>query len=183
MTTPRRSAPLLLAATAVALGLVGLVWLDYRATRGELVGLLRKQAHALSESVAAAARSNWAASAFAAAQLGERLLDQARSLAALDGQGRLSPAALEAVAERNPLFRVAVFAADGSREGLAGAAPPETERGRGPRGGWARGTGDRRRDRAADRAWGRVEAGAGEGARAVAAWSSGRSSRRGRRRW
>ena len=141
MTTPRRSVPLLLAVTAVALGLVGLVWLDYRATRGELVGLLREQAHALRESVAAAARSNRAASAFAAAQLGERLLDQARSLAALDGQGRLSPAALEAVAERNPLFRVAVFAADGSREGLAGAAPPETERGgRGPRGGWARGT-------------------------------------------
>ena len=141
MTTPRRSVPLLLAVTAVALGLVGLVWLDYRATRGELVGLLREQAHALRESVAAAARSNRAASAFAAAQLGERLLDQARALAVLDGQGRLSPAALEAVAERNPLFRVAIFAADGSREGQAGTAPPETQRGgRGPRGGWARGT-------------------------------------------
>jgi signal transduction histidine kinase len=141
VTTPRRSVPLLLAVTAVALGLVGLVWLDYRATRGELVGLLREQAHALRESVAAAARSNRAASAFAAAQLGERLLDQARALAVLDGQGRLSPAALEAVAERNPLFRVAIFAADGSREGQAGTAPPETERGgRGPRGGWARGT-------------------------------------------
>jgi signal transduction histidine kinase len=140
VTTPRRSATLLLAATAVALGLVGLVWLDYRATRGELVGLLREQAHALRESVAAAARSNRAASAFAASQLGERLLDLARALAVLDGQGRLSPAALVAVTERNPLFRVAVFAADGSREGLAGAAPPETERGgRGPRGGWARG--------------------------------------------
>jgi signal transduction histidine kinase len=141
VTTPRRSASLLLAVTAVALGLVGLVWLDYRATRGELVGLLREQAHALRESVAAAARSNRAASAFAAAQLGERLLDQARALAVLDGQGRLSPTALEAVAERNPLFRVAVFAADGSREALAGMAPSETERGgRGPRGGWARGT-------------------------------------------
>ena len=127
--------------TAVALGLVGLVWLDYRATRGELVGLLREQAHALRQSVAAAARSNRAASAFAAAQLGERLLDQARALAVLDGQGRLTPGALEAVTKSHPLFRVTVFTADGAREGLAGAAPPETDRGgRGPRGGWARGT-------------------------------------------
>jgi len=141
VTTHRRSVFLILAVTAVALGLVGLVWLDYRATRGELVGLLREQAHALRESVAAAARSNRAASAFAAAQLGERLLDQARALAVLDGQGRLTPGALEAVAKRHPLFRVTVFAAEGSREGLAGAAPPETERGgRGPGGGWARGT-------------------------------------------
>jgi signal transduction histidine kinase len=136
VTTPRRSVPLLLAATAVALGLIGLVWLDYRATRGELVGLLREQAHALRESVAAAARSNRAASAFAAAQLGERLLDQARALAELDGHWRLSPAALDAVAERNPLFRVSVFAADGSREGLAGAGRGWGG-GRGPGGGGA----------------------------------------------
>jgi signal transduction histidine kinase len=136
VTTPRRSVPLLLAATAVALGLVGLVWLDYRATRGELVGLLREQAHALRESVASAARSNRAASAFAAAQLGERLLDQARALAVLDGQGRLSPAALDAVAGRNPLFRISVFAADGSREGLAGAGRGWGG-GRGPGGGGA----------------------------------------------
>jgi signal transduction histidine kinase len=142
VTTPRRSVPLLLAATAVALGLVGLVWLDYRATRGELVGLLREQAHALRESVAAAARSNRAASAFAAAQLGERLLDQARALATLDGQGRLSPAALQSVAERNPLFRVAVFAADGSREALAGGAPEAGGGpGRGPGLGMGRGWG------------------------------------------
>ncbi|HKZ30794.1 MAG TPA: hypothetical protein VJ648_00395, partial [Vicinamibacteria bacterium] len=72
MTSRRRSALLILAASAVALGLVGLVWLDDRATRGELVGLLREQAHALRESVAAAARSNRAASSFAATQLGER---------------------------------------------------------------------------------------------------------------
>ena len=133
MTTPRRSVPLLLAATAVALGLVGLVWLDYRATRGELVGLLREQAHALRESVAAAARSNRAASAFAAAQLGERLLDQARALAVLDGQGRLSPAALDAVAGRNPLFRVSVVAADGSREDMLAAPAPEGQPGGGGR--------------------------------------------------
>ncbi len=127
MTSGRRSALLVLAATAVALSLVGLVALDYRATRGELVGLLREQAHALRESVAAAARSNRAASAFAAAQLGERLLDQARALAVLDGQGRLTEAALGAVRERNPLFRVGVFAPDGSREDLD-AEPRPTPR-------------------------------------------------------
>ena len=143
MTSARRSALLVLAAIAVALCLVGLVALDYRATRGELVGLLREQAHALRESVAAAARSNRAASAFAAGQLGERLLDQARSLAVLDGQGRLTPSALEAVTERHPLFRVAVFGADGSREGAPAAREASGEHGgRGPRAGWARGKGD-----------------------------------------
>ena len=175
MTIRGRSSPLVLAATAVALGLVGLVWLDYRATRGELVGLLREQAHALRESVAAAARSNRAASAFAAAQLGERLLDQARALAALDGQGRLTPAAVEAVTARNPLLRVAVFAADGSREDAAAAAAPESERGgRGPRGGWARG----RRGRAE----GGPRLGRRPGAGRRRRRSSGRSSRRGRTR-
>ena len=142
MTSARPGALLVLAAIAVALGLVGLVALDYRATRGELVGLLREQAHALRESVAVAARSNRAASAFAAAQLGERLLDQARTLAVLDGQGRLTAVTLEAVTKRNPLFRVAVFAADGSREDTATESATEGEHGgRGPRGGWARGAG------------------------------------------
>jgi len=142
VTSARPGALLVLAAIAVALGLVGLVALDYRATRGELVGLLREQAHALRESVAVAARSNRAASAFAAAQLGERLLDQARTLAVLDGQGRLTAATLEAVTKRNPLFRVAVFAADGSREDTATESATEGEHGgRGPRGGWARGAG------------------------------------------
>ena len=97
MTSARRSALVVLAASAVALGLVGLVAFDYRATRGELVGLLREQAHALRESVAAAARSNRAASAFAAARLGERLLDRAQALAALDRQGRLTPAEIVAL--------------------------------------------------------------------------------------
>ena len=69
MATPRRSLPLVVAATALALALVGLVSFDYRATRDELLGLLREQARALRDSVAAAARSNRAASAFAAAQL------------------------------------------------------------------------------------------------------------------
>jgi signal transduction histidine kinase len=142
VTTSHRSALLILAVTAVALGLVGLVWLDYRATRSELVGLLREQAHALRESVAAAARSNRAASAFAATQLGERLLDQARALAVLDSQGRLTTAALAAVTARNPLLRVAVVAPDGAAENLDAAAPePENDHGgRGPRG-WGRGGG------------------------------------------
>jgi signal transduction histidine kinase len=142
VTTRRRSALLIVAVTAVAFGLVGLVWLDYRATRGELVGLLREQAHALRESVAAAARSNRAASAFAAAQLGERLLDRARALAELDGEGRLTAAAVRDANARDPLLRVAVFGPDGSREDAAtGPAPDGESRGRGPRAGWARGGG------------------------------------------
>jgi signal transduction histidine kinase len=139
VTTPRRSALLILAATAVALGLVGLVALDYRATRGELVGLLREQAHALRESVAAAARSNRAASAFAAARLGERLLDRAHALAALDRQGKLTPAAVQEMTTRDPLLRIAVFDRDGSRQAAPGS--PSGEPGRGPRGGWGRGAG------------------------------------------
>ena len=106
---------LTVAAVAVALGLVGLVWLDNRATRGELVGLLREQAHALRESVAAAARSNRAASTFAVTQLGERLLDQARALAVLEEKQRLSPAVIESVTKRHPLFRGAVCAPYGTR--------------------------------------------------------------------
>jgi signal transduction histidine kinase len=129
-------------ALAVALALVGLVWFDDRETRGELVGLLREQAHALRASVAAAARSNHAASAFAAAQLGERLLDQARALAALDAKRQLSPAAVAAVTGRDPLLRVALFGADGEREDDGALVEPEgSHPGRGPRGGWARGAG------------------------------------------
>jgi hypothetical protein len=142
MTSARRSALLVLAATAVALSLVGLVSFDYRATRSELVGLLREQAHALRESVAAAARSNRAASAFAASQLGERLLDRARALAELDRQGKLSPAAVQAASEREPLLRIALFAPDGSREDRPADPASDGEHGgRGPRAGWARGGG------------------------------------------
>ncbi len=138
----RRGLILTAAALAVGLGLVGLVWFDDRETRGELVGLLRDQAHALRESVAAAARSNHAASAFAAAQLGERLLDQARALAALDERHPLSSKDLESVTERHPLLRVAVFAKDGAREDGGAPAEPEGRIGWGPRGGPARGAGN-----------------------------------------
>jgi len=135
----RRSLLLVLASSATALGLVGLVLFDYRATRDELVGLLREQAHALRETVAAAARSNRAAASVAAGQLGERLLEQARALAALDRERALSPAALQAVAERHPLYRMAVIAPDGTREDRT---PSEPERGgRGPRAGWGGGAG------------------------------------------
>jgi signal transduction histidine kinase len=138
VTTHRRSVFLIPAVTAVALGLVGLVWLDYRATRGELVGLLREQAHALRQSVAAAARSNRAASAFAAARLGERLLDRARALADLDRQGKLTAAAVQETSSRDPLLRVSVFRPDGSREAAPGS--PSGEPGPGPHG-WGRGAG------------------------------------------
>lgn len=142
MTSRRRSLMLTMAALAVALALVGLVWYDDRETRGELVGLLREQAHALRESVAAAARSNHAASAFAATQLGNRLLDQARALSALDEKRQLSQAVVASVTARDPLLRVAVFGTDGRREDEGASAEPESERpGRGPRAGWARGAG------------------------------------------
>ena len=142
MTSRRRSIMLTVAALAVALALVGLVWFDDRETRGELVGLLREQAHALRESVAAAARSNHAASAFAATQLGERLLDQARALSALDLRRQLSPAVVASVTARDPLLRVAVFGADGTREDEGASVEPESDRpGRGPRAGVGRGAG------------------------------------------
>jgi signal transduction histidine kinase len=107
-----------LASALVSASLVGLVWLDYRATRGELVELLREQASQLQAAVAAAASSNRAAAALAERQLGERLLDQARSLARLDAEGRLTQAEVDALVAREPLFRVAVFTADGRREPL-----------------------------------------------------------------
>ncbi|HYN03037.1 MAG TPA: ATP-binding protein [Vicinamibacteria bacterium] len=162
MSSARRSALLVLAATAVALSLVGLVALDYRATRGELVGLLREQAHALRESVAAAARSNRAASAFAAAQLGERLLDRARALADLDRQGRLTPSAAREAGSRDPLLRIALFGPDGSREDLAAPVPDGEHGGRGPRAGWTRGGGPPGGGPGSGRGWGAGE-GAGRG--------------------
>ena len=108
--------PVLVTSALLAVSLVGLVWLDYRATRAELVGLLREQALAVRETVKAAARSNRAAAALSAAQLGQRLLDSARALAALDRDGRLTAAAIDEVRRRDPLLRVGVFAADGRRE-------------------------------------------------------------------
>jgi signal transduction histidine kinase len=117
----RRTA-VVLASVLLALSLVALVWIDYRATRGELLGVLRAQALALRETVSAAARSNRAAAGLSTAQLGERLLAEARSFAALDRERRLTSAAIDAVTGRDPLLRVGVFAADGRREDQSGAA-------------------------------------------------------------
>jgi signal transduction histidine kinase len=119
-----RRMALVLASALLALSLVGLVWFDYRATRAELLGVMRGQAVALRQTVSAAARSNRAAAALSEAQLGQRLLDQARALAALDREGGLTPAAVDEVVRRDPLLRVGVFAADGRRE-LAFGSPTE----------------------------------------------------------
>ncbi len=127
--------PLVLASLVAGLGLVALVAYDYQATRRELVELLRSQALALRETVSAAARSNRAAAAFSEAQLAERLLEQAREIAALDRAGRLTRASLDDVSRRSPLFRVGVFAANGAREDAAG------EPGSAPGLGWGRGAG------------------------------------------
>jgi signal transduction histidine kinase len=140
----RIATPLVLASAVVALGLVGVVWLDYAATRRELVGLLREHAQALRETVAAAARSNRAAAALAETQIAERLRDQARNLARLDREGELTREAVEEVTRRDPLFRVSVFRADGTRDPLD--APPSLEpirglRGPGGGGGWRGGRG------------------------------------------
>jgi signal transduction histidine kinase len=111
--------------TAAGLALVG--WFDYRSTRAELLRLLRDQAATLRQTVAAAARSNEAAGAQAESQVAARLLDNARLLAEIDRTGGLSQALLDQVASQNHLFRVTVFAADGSRQhstGVRGFAPP-----------------------------------------------------------
>jgi signal transduction histidine kinase len=114
---PRFSTGRVLAASAVAaLGLVIVGWFDYTATRQELLRLLRDQAASLRQTIAAAARANEAAGAQAEVQVTERLLDNARLLADLDRRGGLDQKYLDEVASRNRLFRVGIFAADGTRE-------------------------------------------------------------------
>jgi signal transduction histidine kinase len=107
-------------AVALALGFVALLWLDYAGTRRELLTVLRDQAATLREAVAAAARSSRGAGRLAESQLAARLLDNARLLAELDGAGRLSQAQLDEVARRHALFRVSLFAADGTLERTTG---------------------------------------------------------------
>lgn len=117
----------LAAASIAGIGLLLVGWLDYRATRNELLGLLGTQAVSLREMVAAAARSNEAAAVAARNQVTERLLDNARLLAELDRRGALDEALLDRVAGTNRLFRAAVFAPDGSMEfssGGRGQPPP-----------------------------------------------------------
>jgi signal transduction histidine kinase len=113
----RLSPPRLFAAAIlVAVGLVLIGWFDYATTRSELLQMLREQATALRQTVAAAARANDSAAAQAEEQVRQRLVDNARLLAELDRQQGLTQALLSGIAERNHLFRVAVFAPDGSRE-------------------------------------------------------------------
>jgi signal transduction histidine kinase len=114
---PRLSTGRIVAASTVAAaGLIIVGWIDYAGTRQELLRLLRDQAASLRQTIAAAARANEAAGAQAEAQMTERLLDNARLLADVDRRGGLTQQYLDAVATKNQLFRVVVFAADGSRQ-------------------------------------------------------------------
>lgn len=117
MTPTLSTARIVVATLLAAAGLVFVGWFDYSATRRDLLGLLRAQGAALRQTVAAAARSNEAAGAVASTQVIERLLDNARLLAELDRKGSLTGDFLAETAERNKLFRVAVFGPDGAREG------------------------------------------------------------------
>lgn len=116
----------LVSAAALTTTLVGVVALDFLATRRELLRLLREQAEALRHTVAAAVRSNRAAAQVAEQQLGARLLESARLLAELDARGALDGPRLEALVERHGLYRVAVFDAHGEivlRSGGLGGGP------------------------------------------------------------
>lgn len=117
---------------AAGLGIVG--WLEYSATRAELLRLLRDQAQSLRQTIAAAARSNDAAGAQAERQVSERLLDNARLIAELDRRHALDQALLDNIAQRNRLFRVAVFSAEGTREQSTAGAGGGPGAGLGPGG-------------------------------------------------
>jgi signal transduction histidine kinase len=125
--------PLLGAVAALAAGLLAVVWLDWQATRQELITLLRDQAASLRQTVVAAARSNRQASAEVERQLVARLLDNARFLAELDRAGRLDQAVLDETASRHGLFRVNVYSPDAVLE-LASSTADRPRRGRGPGG-------------------------------------------------
>jgi len=115
----------------VGLAIVGLVWLDFAATRAELLGLLREQAVTVRGTLAAAARSNRAASRVAEDQLAARLLENARLLRDMEARRPLRLADLSALVDRSQLFRVSVFSAQGERDLFA---PPPPGGGPGP--GW-----------------------------------------------
>lgn len=119
---------------ALLIALAG--WLDYRATVGELQQVLRSQADAMHATIAAAARVQHAASAEAARALGQRLLENARLLAAMDARGSLDAATLDRLARANDMFRVVIFDADGGRAYVGGEF-----QGQGPGQGLGRGRG------------------------------------------
>lgn len=118
------------ASLTLAAGLLLVGWYDNRATRRELLTLTEAHALTLRETIAAAARTNATASTIAEAQIASRVRDNARLLAALDDARPLAASLVDRVAQRNELFRVMVFAPDGTR---AFATAPETGgRGYGP---------------------------------------------------
>ena len=112
----RGPAGVFVASAVVACGLAAVVWLDFSATRRELLALLADQAASLRQVVAAAARSNREAARLSEAQITARLLDNARLLGELDRQGTLDQDLLDRIVEQNRLFRVSVYAPDGSIE-------------------------------------------------------------------
>jgi hypothetical protein len=111
-----KTSRIIIAGLVAAAGLLVVGWFDYAATRSELLQLLHEQAQSLRQTIAAAARSNQAAGVQAERQVGERLLDNARLLAELDRRQALDQRALDQIAARNRLFRVAVVAPDGALE-------------------------------------------------------------------
>jgi signal transduction histidine kinase len=120
MPAPLRTSRILVASALAAVGLLAVGVFDYTATRRDLLGLLRQQAIALRQTIAAAARANEAAGGQAEAQIHERLLDNARLLAEIDRRGGMNAGFLDGIATTNRLFRVAVFRADGTREYFSG---------------------------------------------------------------
>lgn len=133
----------LVASGLIGVALIALGWFDYRATRTELVTLLRDHALTLRQTIAAAARSNQAAGAQAEAQVAARLLDNARFFAELDRRRQLDQKTLAELTDRNRLFRVTVIGADGSRELASGRAGPGPGRGLGLGPGGGQGPGAR----------------------------------------
>lgn len=114
---------ILLGGLVLAFALTALGWIDYRAVSRELRDALRAEARALHATIAAAARAQQAAAAQAEAALTQRLLENARLLAALDKQGGLGPETLELLVGDNDLFRIMVFDVDGRRVSVAGDTP------------------------------------------------------------
>lgn len=105
-------------------GLVAVAWFDYRATQRELLGLLGAQATALSQSVAAAARTSHAAGLEAERELALRLLGNARLLREIDRREALTADSLARFFEQNDVFRVTVFSPEGARVLSTGAPGP-----------------------------------------------------------
>lgn len=132
----RRPVPARIGAATLllAVGIVVVGWLDYRATRKDLLTLLIDQAASLRQAVAAAARSADLATGQVQATLAARLLDNARFLGQMDRRGGLTQKYLDDVVREHRLLRVTVIAASGARElssGLGGP-PPWAGRGLGP---------------------------------------------------